>query len=379
MILLSMIEKELKQFFRNSGGVIMMFVFPIALISCLGFCLNSFMGGSIDVFSEKKVLYKIEDNSKYEDGFNKFKEEFTKETDLKFEEIGNSDEAISMVDKYEAIGLVTINENGYEYYRSKDGEKTSSKIFRSILEQTFTRYALVDTVIETNPNMIQEVLQAEQGKYVEETSVGGKVTTSFEYYTFAELALIILYISLGTAETVYNEHRLKTINRVRLSKATNLQLILSKAILGMIIGALQIAEVYLFSTFVLKINWGDNLPTMIPVLLALTMFSSILGIVIGLSVKDDKSIQSTLQTLIISMCITGGAYAPLSMLKGIPVFSEIIKISPVYWVNSALTSLNKGIENNYAITSIGVSLGFSIMLVLGYMISRKVKGGRTIA
>ena len=128
MILLSMIEKELKQFFRDRGGVIMMFIFPIALITCLSFSLKSFMGGSIDVFSEKKVLYTIENNSKYEKGFNKFKEEFEKETTLNFEEITNKDQAITLIDKYDAIALVTIGEKGYEYYRSKEGENKFKNI-----------------------------------------------------------------------------------------------------------------------------------------------------------------------------------------------------------------------------------------------------------
>ena len=81
MILLSMIEKELKQFFRDKGSVIMMFIFPIALITCLSFSLKSFMGGAYNFF-RKKVLYTIENNSKYEEGFNEFKEEFEKETRL---------------------------------------------------------------------------------------------------------------------------------------------------------------------------------------------------------------------------------------------------------------------------------------------------------
>ena len=162
---------------------------------------------------------------------------------------------------------------GMSIIGQKKVNRTSSKIFRGILEQTLTNYALVDTVIEENPMLLQEILKAEKAKYVEETSIGGNLVTSFEYYTFAELALIILYISLATAESVYNEGRLKTINRIRLSKANDLQLIISKAILGIIIGILQITEVYLFSTFILKVNWGENLPIMICVLLALVVFS----------------------------------------------------------------------------------------------------------
>lgn len=378
-MLLLMIEKELKQFFRNKGAVIILLLFPLVLITCLGFCLNSFMSADIDVFSEKKVLYHIENNSKYEEGFNGFKEEFQKEASLEFEEINDMEKAKVLVNENKAIALVTIDDNGYEYYRSESGEYTTSKIFRSVLEQTLTTYALVDTVIEENPTMIKDVLQVETRKYVEESSIGGKGISSFEYYTFAELALIILYISIMVAESVYNEGKLKTINRIRLSKVSELKLIISKAIVGIMIGVLQILEVYLFSTFVLKVNWGENLLVMVCVLLALVVFSSILGIVIGLLVKESKGIQSSLQTIIMALCFTGGCYAPLSMLKSLPIFENVMMLSPIYWVNSALVSLNTGVINNYSTISIVVCLGASIGLVCIYMIIKKVRGGRSIA
>lgn len=379
MILLSMIQKEIKQFFRNKGNVIILFFFPLVLITCLGFCLNMFMDSDIDVFSDEKVLYTIENNSKYEEGFNGFKDEFHKQTNLEFEEITDKEKAKILVNEDKAISLVTIGDNGYNYYRSELGENTSSKIFRSVLEQTLRTYALVDTVIEENPMMMQEILQVETEKYVHESSIGGKSISSFEYYTFAELALIILYISITVAESVYNEGKLRTINRIRLSKASELQLIISKAIVGIIIGILQIAEVYLFSTFVLKVNWGENLLIMVCVLIALAVLSSILGIIIGLLVKESKGIQSALQTIIMAICFAGGCYAPLSMMKSIPLFENIMKLSPVYWVNSALVSLNTGVVNNYATISIVVCLISSIGLVGLYMIIKKMRGGRTIA
>ena len=47
---------------------------------------------------------------------------------------------------------------------------------------------------------------------------GARDITSSEYYTFAELALIIFYVSGIVGESVYNENKLTTINRIRLSK-----------------------------------------------------------------------------------------------------------------------------------------------------------------
>lgn len=378
-MLLLMIQKEMKQFLRSKGEVAMLFIFPIVLISCLGFCLNSMMSGDVNIFEGKKVLYTIEESSKYKEGFNGFKEEFQKETTVAFEEVEDLEKAKISVDTNEAIALVTIGENGYDYYRSKNGEGMSSKIFRSIVEQTLTTYALVDTVIEENPMMLQEILQAETEKYVDESSLGGKEISSFEYYTFAELALIILYISVTIAESVYKEGELKTINRIRLAKVSDVKLIMSKAIVGIVIGILQIAVVYLFSTFILKVNWGENLGMMVCVLMALVVFASVLGIIVGLLVKESKGIQTTLQTIIMTVCFAGGCYGPLTVMKSIPGFEAIASFTPIYWVTSALTSLNMGVENNYAVISIAMSLGLSLGLILLYMIINKIKGGRTIA
>ena len=381
MILLSMIKKELKQFFRNRGSIVMLFIFPIVLITCLGLSLKNFIGSDVDIFSGEKVLYTIENESRYEKGFTEIMKALEGENGLTFEYITNTekDMAMSLVDEYKAIALVTINENGYDYYRAKEGEKITSKIFRSIVEQGLTRYALVDTAIEENPMLIEEILKNEKAEYIKESTIGANEVTSFQYYTFAELALIIMYISITIAESVYSEEKLETINRIRLSKATELQLIMAKGALGVIIGMLQIIEVYLFSTYILKINWGENMLTMFAVLLSVAVFSSVLGIIVGLVVKESKSINSTLQALIIGVCFLGGCYGPISMLKSIPIISDLIKISPIYWVNSALVSLNTGTVNNYGIIAIGSCLGISLVLILVYMSFKKVVGGKSIA
>ena len=47
---------------------------------------------------------------------------------------------------------------------------------------------------------------------------GARDITSSEYYTFAELALIIFYVAGIVGESVYKEKQLTTINRIRLSR-----------------------------------------------------------------------------------------------------------------------------------------------------------------
>ncbi|MDU1312873.1 MAG: ABC transporter permease [Clostridium septicum] len=379
MILLLMINKEVKQFFRYKGNVIMLFIFPLVLITCLVFALKGVMGGELNIFKDTKVLYKVEEKSKYYHGFEIFKNKFNKISSVEFKEVGNTDQAKALVDERQAIGYISINEEGYNFYRRKSGETTAGKIFRGVFEQTLANYSLVDTILEEDPTRLQEVLKEESNKYVSEGSIGGKGITSFEYYTFAELALIILYISITIAYSVYEENKLTTINRIRISKSNDFQLIFSKGIVGIIIAILQIVEVYIFSTFILNVEWGDKLPIMVLVLISLSIFSSVIGIIVGLLARDSKNINGILNSSIIVICMLGGCYAPLSMIKSIPILSSLVKVSPVYWANTALISLNTGVDNNSGLTSILVSLILSLVLVLSYFFIRKIKGGKIIA
>ncbi|WP_290441268.1 hypothetical protein [Clostridium gasigenes] len=44
-----------------------------------------------------------------------------------------------------------------------------------------------------------------------------------------------------------------------------------------------------------------------------------------------------------------------------------------------MVSLNTGVVNNYAITAISMCLGSTLALILGYVIIKKVNGGKSIA
>ena len=50
----------------------------------------------------------------------------------------------------------------------------------------------------------------------------------------------------------------KTINRIRLSKAKESNILFSKLSLGFLVAVIQILIVYIYSSLVLKVDWGEN-------------------------------------------------------------------------------------------------------------------------
>ena len=199
---------------------------------------------------------------------------------------------------------------------------------------------------------------------------------SFTYYTFAELVLIILYISTMTSISMYKERFLHTMTRLKVSNIKRINILLSKIALGIVVGILQIIIVYIISTRFLKVDWGDNLLYIFMVLISLVIFSSVLGIFMSMIFHDAKTCYTANNILIIIMGFLGGSYVPMCLVKSVRVTNFICEIIPSYWANISLLSLSYDVKTNYYIISIFISLGLSVvMLVVGSLISKLKVGG----
>lgn len=371
-----MLKKEIKLFARDRINLVMLFVFPIVLVTVLGYALDGLMESDFDIFEDGKIYYTVEGESDYKKGFDMFKDAFKKEfDDVSFIEASDIDKAKSDVKNNKAYALITIDKDGYEYYRNPTGEDMSSKVFRGIFEGVLDDYSLVELTSEKNPAMIQSILDRKIKDYTKDIKVGTHSISSLDYYTFAELALIILYVSAVVGESVVNEREYQTINRIKMSEKGHVVGTLAKVTLGILVGIIQVIVVYIYSTIVLDSRWGDNLVPIIVNLMFFILFSSMLGLFIATISKDGKSMNSLLNSLTIILCLFGGAYTPLSVLKSIPGISTLTLFSPVYWVISSLISISTGVKDVYSSTLIGICVGFSLLTLIIVVIKQNKKGG----
>ena len=381
MILISLIRKEIIHFFRNKYNVATMFIFPIVLIVVMGFSLNGLMNVDHNIFESAKVYYKVNHinyQNKYIQVFESFKDNCEKIMKVEFEEIKLDSEAKANVNKYNALAFINIYEDKYDFYRNKKKESTAQKIFRSVFNQYLERYAVIDTVVNEDPNIMKELME-ESSQVVKEEGILSSGITSFTYYTFAELVLIILYISQITSVSTYNESFENTLSRLRVSKVSSSNIIISKVILGVLIGIIQVITIYLISKFILNINWGENLIEMFIVLISLIIFSSMLGVTISFIFKDSKAAASLINTLLIILGFLGGSYVPISLIKSVVITNIICKLSPTYWANISLLSLSSGINTNYSTISIMISLELSAVFLIICIISNNLRRGDKVA
>lgn len=379
MIVFKLVKKELMHFFKNKMDIVTMVIFPIVLILVMGTSLKGIMNVDTNIFKDEVVYYSINcKNNTYIKNFEIIKSNLEKNYNIKFKLIEDIITAKENVNLEKSLAYISINNNGYEFYRNENGENISQKIFRNMFEQFLHKNSLVETISENNINIVNYKSINEQVINLKEKNLNSNGVDSYTYYTFAELVLIILYISSITSISLYKEKYLNTMSRMRICNISYLSILTSKVVLGIIIGIIQISVVFIVSRFMLNVNWGNNLGSIFLVLICLIIFSSILGVVTSVIFKDHKTSTSVCNILIIIMGLLGGSYMPISLITSSPITNLVAKISPTYWANISILSLSYGIKTIYPYISIIISIGLSAFLTLIGLIFYKNKVGESI-
>lgn len=379
MILLTLIKKEISQFFRSKSDVIIMLIFPVILILVMGKSLNGLMGMEKNIFNNKIIYYRINTPIENEVDLQRFYDfmiNFEKSTNVKFIENKDYDEATNNVNNNNAICFIDIYDNDINYFRNEEKESTESKVFRNLYEQYIRKYTFLQSVYKSNPNQMRNILDYEIKIFLNNEGINKQEVNSFTYYTFTILVLIILYISTLTSISMYKERFLHTMTRLKVSNVNKISILLSKISLGLFVGILQIIIVYISSTKFLNVDWGENLGYIFMVLISLIIFSSVLGIFMSMIFSDQKTAYTTNNILIIIMGFLGGSYVPMCLVKSVRVTSFLTKIMPSYWANISLLSLVYNVKTEYYIISIIISLSLSLlMLIIGNLVSKLKVGG----
>ena len=377
MILLTLIKKEVIRFFRKKIYIIAMFIFPIVLIYIMGSALDGLMAMDRNIFKDKTIYYEINNCDENQiRTFYKFIIEFEKNTNVNFVQVNKSEGVINHVNENKVISFIYINGDDYKYFRNKKKESSESKIFRNIFEQYYKKLYLLKNIEKNNSKDLEKIINNEISISLVSENIAQEEVNSFTYYTFTGLVLIILYISTITSASMYEEKSLHIMAKLKAYRVNTFNILISKIVLGVIIGILQIATVYLFSTKFLNVNWGGNLYIIFAVLILFIIFSSLFGIFISMVFSNQKTVTIISNTLIIVMGFLGGSYVPIGLVESSKATSFLSSFSPTYWMNISLISLTYGVDSTYYITSIGISLVLSVLLlVIGLIIAKRKVGG----
>lgn len=347
-------QKEIRHYFKSAGNWVFVFLLPILLILLMSSALKGYMKADFATFDQGILLYTyVEKTPENQIQMEEFGKRLAEATGVTLQEEKNYEEGVKKVNRSDALGLITLTSEKMSYYRSPYNETPGGKIVRSLFMETMNKST-----------------QEQAGK-IRIHSMNRPEVDSRSYATFTYLSFMIMFISLMTGHSISDERNYRTLERIKISKAGLAILLLNKVMLGLFIGALQIITVWAFSTWVLKVVWGHYTYLMVLVLLALSLMSSIFGVVIGMVSKTKSIADNTILMSIMLSGYIGGALSPVYLLENATFLSYVVKISPLYWSGRALNSLYTNMLDKNTLISIAVSLGLAVFFSLLYGLRAK--------
>ena len=350
-------KKEIKVFFTNKGNLVFMVLLPILLISIFSFALGDYIKGDYGTFQNGQVFYCQNDaTEQMRSRFAAISAKITEQTGVSFTEVTDAQQAKKDVEASKAYGLVTIGSDSFSYFRSSFNEPQGGQLVRTL----FTELA--------RDGVTSDAAASGSRPAVIRTVIAGSHLDAKVYYTFAALTFSILFMGVLVGHSVFDEKELGTLTRIRMSRAGVRTVVAVKILTGILCGAGQVLSAFVFSSLVLRVNWGDQLPLILLVLLCLVTLSSTFGAVVGSFAPNKSMCQSTVMMTTMLCGYLGGAITPLYLLENMPILGYIVKISPLYWTNQSMTYLYNGIVNSKTGITIGVLLGLTALLLVVYAV-----------
>ncbi len=355
----NMYKKELRSYLRNPFQLVFTLGFPLIFVLLMGYTMSNVIGKNASIESEEElcVLYMVEETATQEaklnfEVFQTFAEEGM---EVVWQEVTDFEASKELVDTNDAIALIRVSEEGFYYYRSPYNEPTASKVLRAAYNNMLGEFAAISE------------------SQVTSTIVEAETVDSYTYFTFAELGFIMFYISLIVGQSVFGDKDTKAFRRIYISDASVNGYVAVKVALGITISVVQIVEVYLLSTYVLDVNWGNRMWLIVLTYLCLGLFSSVMGAVMGVFSKSRADMSDKILIISILVGLLGGGLTPVTFLESYKVLSYICKISPLYWITNGTVSLAGNQSTNEHIIGMAVCLILSAVILLIYAKKRQME------
>ncbi|MBZ9608756.1 ABC transporter permease [Clostridium estertheticum] len=371
MNIISIIIKEVKHTFRDRKSMAMMILFPIALIVLISAAFKSEFTKTLDI-GTPKVLYSIEGTGVVSDNLKTSFIEKGKEFKIEFTKMDNMDSAKKKLISKEYDAIIEMKSNNkIEFYKS-NVESLKAGVVESILSTYVQEFNVIVDISKVNPHIINSLLSDSNDNYSTINSLNKAIQpSSLDYYTIAEIALIIMYSGMTGLFGIASEKNSKTRDRILISPVKKYEFLIGKTIGGVIGTIIQIAIVILFSKYVLRANWGNDIFTVLLIFTSQIIMAISIGVGLGFIFKNENVANGVLNFIIPVMVFLGGSYMPVDGF-GSKTFQSITYLSPVRWVNRSIFDVVY--NNNYSkvSTAILINIGVAVIfLAISSLLFRK--------
>lgn len=332
--------KDLLVTLKDKKSMALIVLMPIVLILVLGMALSSTFKSTSVTIDKFDVAVADNDNNTYS---NQFKDILKSKEVSKIINYKKMSET-SAKDKIRngQLPVLIVIPKGYSK-NIQDGKKSNIEIYSDpgnamdaktvesfVKSYTGTVSSIQAAVQASNKQLKNYKLNGHMiiNKLVTETkSSSSKLTSSslksknslsaMQYYSAAMLAMYSLFVgSLGTS-SMLDEREDGTLKRLFTTTISKFE-ILSGKILGVFfLGIFDVIVLIAFTKLVFNVSWGNSLPGLIVLSLAMIFAACGFSIFLSLIFKTSKSVSLTSAVIIMIMSFIGGSMYPLSQMPAV--------------------------------------------------------------
>jgi len=384
-----------KTLFKNRMLIFWTFAFPILLGTFFQMAFSDIeKNEQLEVFKIAVVDTKaFHDNEYYQDIFKQLSDQ-DNEDQLFSTRYVDEDEAISLLENDEIVGYfiledeprVIVDSNGINETVLKfvvEEIAQSESIVTHIADKKVKDAILQDPALAMNTEeLTQRIYQETQDLFNQENDTQIKDTSSqhlsymmIEFYTL--IAMTCLYG--GTIGLTAVQHNLANMSqkgkRVAISPVPKYQLVLSSVLAGYIIQLIGLLILFLYTVFVLNVDYGPHLIYIVILALVGTLAGLSLGVVVATAFKSNEG---TKVGIVISLTMLGcflsgmmGVSMKYIIDKNIPIIN---KLNPASMITDGFYSLYYyQTFDRYWFNVISLLIFSLIMIVIATLFLRRQK------
>jgi len=228
----------------------------------------------------------------------------------------------------------------------------------------------IQTVKESYRIVGPEALQmigTDNAEYEVETEMipDESAMSSYDYYGVVEITLMILYLILIPLGDLFRDKSTNVKERILLSGLSRMKYYIASLIAYTIVAIVAFLPSFLISYYHFDVNWGKIPVEMYVYLMIFAIFNITIGMLFGVLLNNRGKVDVILSVIAIPIfSFLGGSYTPFPYdMEG--VFSKIMLISPLRWVN---VSIFKNIYGGNTVPQIITSIIFIALIGINLFI-----------
>ncbi|MDD3168253.1 MAG: ABC transporter permease [Eubacteriales bacterium] len=420
MKIVSMIKKDLLALLSDKKALIIILLMPIVLMVILGFALKGIFADSwefgkvniaivkqYDAASDLKRFEELSDAGDEVDPENIFFHEFLEskevsdlisyriETEERARELLNSREISAIVvlpEKYlynMKVNLLTPFRNEININIQINPDATmNGEIVKAVMQAysdsmssvIIGKNVLIEAAMANSPGNgglkgmeavmtgIMDALKAVRVEIDDVTLEGRKPISSSDYYAAAMLTMFILFAAGHGGRMLLEEKENFTWQRMTVAGTSRFGILAGKFFVIFLIACIQIAIMTVFSSFVLKVEWGDFL-SVAGIGIAAAFAAAGVGVIIAVTAfrAGNYKLANVFESGIIQiMALLGGSFVPIDILPDVFQRLSILSLNGIALKAYQKTMMGYGMEDvwGYILALAGIGAVFSVLSVV---------------